>query len=155
MSVKINSSSSGSGTKAVLTGAQRRWVVRALARWNSPQEVARMVLKEFGVTITRQSVQQYDPTTDSGKGLAPALKKLFFSTREDFVQNIEQLPLSHRAVRLDRLEREYQAAVDAQNPKLVVRILDTAGKEMKPLDYVPDDPDAEDPDADSADEQDD
>lgn len=135
---------------AALTQPQRRYIVRALARFNSPTEVCRMVKTEYGLDIYRQLAARHDPTTEAGQTLGEGLKKLFYSTREQFVEQLEQQPLAHRAMRLDQLKKLYDAALDAGNPKLAVRILSEADKMMRPLEYEPldADPDAE------ADEQD-
>lgn len=127
--------------KTQLTGAQRRFVVMALAHWNSPSETARMLEKEHGVTLARQSIAKYDPTCMAGRCLSTELKKLFHKERERFVKNIEQQPLAHRSVRLEQLKKIYDEARDAGNAKLAIKVLSEAGKEMKPLDYVDDDED--------------
>jgi hypothetical protein len=122
-----------------LTGPQRRFVVRALAHWNTPTETARMLEAEHGKTMSRQSIAKYDPTCHAGHSLSPDLKKLFHAERERFVKTIEEQPLAHRSVRLEQLKKIYDEARDAGNAKLAIKALSEAGKEMKPLDYVADD----------------
>jgi hypothetical protein len=50
----------GPGDK--LTDAQQTAVVQRLAMYDSPQQVADWVKEEFGIDMTRQAVQYYDPT---------------------------------------------------------------------------------------------
>jgi hypothetical protein len=123
---------------ALLSGEQRRFIIRALAKWNSPSEVARMVLDEFGITITRQLAQTYDPTRAAGVKLAPELKKYFREQREYFVKHLEEQPFAHRSIRLDELKKIYDEARDAGDRKSAIKALDSAGKEMKIMDYAPD-----------------
>jgi hypothetical protein len=125
-----------------LTMVQKRFVVRALARWNGPTQTAKMLEQEYGLVLDRQSISKYDPTTDCGSGLSPVLRKLFFTTREQFVKHHEQEPMSHLSVRLHRWEQLYQEARDNGQPKLAARVLSDADKSMKTMDYSPeDDPD--------------
>jgi hypothetical protein len=127
----------------VLNAQQRRFIVMALAKFNSPSEVVRMVKTEYDIDTYRQLIQRHDPTTEAGQSLGKGLKKLFFTTREQFVEQLEQQPLAHRSTRLHRLEKEYQEARDAANHKLAVRILGEAEKMMRPMEYEPLDPDAD------------
>jgi hypothetical protein len=141
MAIKIEKTDS----KTSLTMVQKRFVVRALAKWNGPTQTARMLQQEFGVVLDRQGIAKYDPTTDTGSGLSPVLRKLFFQTREQFVKHHEQEPMSHLSVRLHRWEQLYQQALENGAPKLAARILADADKSMKTMDYVPDDDDADQP----------
>ncbi len=48
---------------------QRLLVVQCLARFMTPSEVETLVREDFGVSITRQSIEGYDPTKVAGQGL--------------------------------------------------------------------------------------
>jgi hypothetical protein len=127
----------GNGKPAtLLSGEQRIYVVRALAHWNSPSEVARMLLAEYGITVTRQCVQTYDPTSAAGASLSTELRKYFYDQRKRFVNGVQRQPLAQRSVRLEQLKKIYDEARDAGNAKLAIKALSEAGKEMKPLNRV-------------------
>ena len=52
------------GGPGKLTTAQQEYVVERLAAFDNPGAVVRSVREKFGITLTRQAVEQYDPTRD-------------------------------------------------------------------------------------------
>jgi hypothetical protein len=50
------------GGPGKLTTAQQEYIVERLAGFDNPGTVMRSVREKFGIAITRQSVEQYDPT---------------------------------------------------------------------------------------------
>lgn len=118
--------------------------MRALACFDTPSEVVRQVREQFNVQITRASAQRYDPTRAAGETLSEELRILFFDTREHFVEELEKLPLAHRATRLRRLEFLYDRASESGNLKAALGALALAAKEMAPFTYA-DDGDGTDP----------
>ncbi len=52
------------GGPGKLTTAQQEYVVERLAAFDNPGTVAHGVREKFGITLTRQAVEQYDPTRD-------------------------------------------------------------------------------------------
>lgn len=109
--------------------------MRALACFDTPSEVVRQVREQFNVQITRASAQRYDPTRAAGETLSEELRTLFFDTREHFVEELEKLPLAHRATRLRRLESLYDRASESGNLKAALGALALAAKEMQPFEY--------------------
>jgi hypothetical protein len=115
---------------AVPNQQQRRFIVMALAKFNSPSEVVRMVKTEYGLDTYRQYIQSHDPTTEAGQSLSVALRKLFYDTRKQFIED-EAQPFSHKSVKLDRIDKLYQQALDAGNAKMVARAIGLAIAETK------------------------
>ena len=52
------------GGPGKLTTAQQEYVVERLAAFDHPATVVRSVRAKFGIALTRQAVEQYDPTRD-------------------------------------------------------------------------------------------
>ena len=52
------------GGPGKLTTAQQEYVVERLAAFDNPGAVVRSVREKFGIALTRQAVEQYDPTRD-------------------------------------------------------------------------------------------
>lgn len=117
----------GKGDK--LSGAAQTFVVQSLAMWDPPSVVVAAVRKEYGVTITRQSVEVYDPTKRAGAKLAERWKKLFHETRESFVQDTAKIAISHRAVRLRTIQRVAEKAETMGNLSLALQATEQAAKE--------------------------
>lgn len=113
----------------------KRHIVRALACFDTPSEVVRQVREQFNMQITRATAQRYDPTKAAGETLSEELRILFFDTREHFVEELEKLPLAHRATRLRRLESVYDEARDKSDRKSALAALALAAREMEPFEY--------------------
>ncbi len=113
---------------ATLTVTIKRYIVRALACFETPSDVAKTVKEEFGLEITRMQVHKYDPTKVMGQGLAKELKALFFSTRKDFEENVEAIPIAKQSVRLQAMNKIYQA--NPKNPMLQLQVMEQAAKEL-------------------------
>lgn len=99
--------------------------------FDTPQQVADYVREEFGVTITRQSIQHYDPTV----GEKPAEKwcQIFDTTRLKFLETTAEIPISNKSVRLRRLERMALAAEGMRNYALAAALHEQAAKEVGEL----------------------
>lgn len=63
----------------------KTFIVQALACFDSPSVVVKAVKDEFGATITRQSVEGYDPNKRAGRDLARKWRLLFEETRKTFL----------------------------------------------------------------------
>ncbi|NPT33450.1 DUF2280 domain-containing protein [Paraburkholderia xenovorans] len=113
----------------------KRFVTMCLARYDSPTEVAQRVRDEFNLVVGRSTVARYDPTRAAGAELCEELRTLFRQTREAFADELEKLPLAHRATRLRRLESVYDEARTKGDRKSALAALALAAKEMQPFEY--------------------
>jgi hypothetical protein len=107
------------------------FIVMWLACFKSPSEVAALVKEEFGVTMSRQAVEVYDPTKRAGRSLSEELKKLFEETRAAYIADVQAVPLAHQRYRLDVLQRllDRELLKDAPNKGLVLDIQERGAKE--------------------------
>ena len=112
---------------ATLSNEVRAFIVQGLAKFQTPQEVAIDVKNIYGVEVTRQHVESHDPTKAAGLNLAKKYKDLFFEYREQFKADISSIPIANLAVRLSRLENEYQKS---KNPKHKLEVLEQASTEV-------------------------
>jgi hypothetical protein len=90
----------------------KEFIVKGLACFDPPSQVAEAVKATFGVEVSRQQVYVYDP----GNAQPPAerWRALHAATRERFLSDIAQVSVAHKVVRLRMLERYAQRA-EAQN----------------------------------------
>ena len=90
-------------TRHKLTEAQKDYVIRRLAAYDTPTEIQRDLREKFGVEITRQAVETYDPTRrpDCGKQSAD----VFFGARGALLEREPEAPLSLRKDEIRRRER--------------------------------------------------
>lgn len=116
--------------QAKLTREQQTFAVQALACFDSPSVVAASLRKEFGVVITPQTIEGYDPTKKAGAKLADRWKALFEETRKAFLGDTAAIAISHRAVRLRALQRMSDKAETQGNMVLAASLLEQAAKEV-------------------------
>lgn len=64
-----------------------------------------MVREQFNQEITRQLVEQYDPTRVAGRRLTKGLREHFYKAREAFRRDIDAIPISSMAFRPVQLEK--------------------------------------------------
>lgn len=108
----------------------KTFVVQALACWDTPSEVAKAVKDEFDLVVSRQAIQAYDPTKRAGAELSAEFRTLFEATRAAFLNSTAMIGISHRAVRLHRLQRLADRAEAMGNLALASDLLQQAAKEM-------------------------
>jgi hypothetical protein len=114
---------------AKLTDAHKRFIVQALACWDSPQEVADAVKVEFGLDAHRSQVAQYDPTKAAGQKLAKKWVDLFEATRKRFREEVAEIPIADQAFRLRALGKIYERHLSRGNVVGAAAVLEQAAKE--------------------------
>lgn len=116
--------------KGTLKDEVKTFIVQSLACFDTPSVVVDAVRKEFGATITRQSVEGYDPTKKAGSNLAEKWRMLFEETRKTFLEDTASIAISHRAVRLRALQRMADKAETQGNMVLASSLLKQAAEEV-------------------------
>ncbi|WP_457586152.1 DUF2280 domain-containing protein [Ensifer canadensis] len=116
--------------KGTLKDEVKTFIVQSLACFDTPSVVVDAVRKEFGATITRQSVEGYDPTKKAGSNLAEKWRALFEETRKTFLEDTATIAISHRAVRLRALQRMAEKAENSGNMVLASSLLKQAAEEV-------------------------
>lgn len=113
-----------------LTQEQRTYVVQALACFDPPGVVAKAVKEEFGVVVSLQAIEAYDPHKRAGRNLAPKWRAVFEETRKTFLEDTSKIGVSHRAVRLRAIQRMAEKAETQGNMVLAASLLEQAAKEV-------------------------
>lgn len=107
----------------------KTFIVQQLACFDTPSTVVEAVKNEFGVTVSRQTVESHDPTKHAGRKLAQRWVDLFNSTRERFKAETAEIPIANRAVRLRALNRMVNQAEKMKNLGLAAQLIEQAAKE--------------------------
>jgi hypothetical protein len=113
-----------------LTNEQQAFVVQALACFDSPKTAADTLKKEFGVVITPQTCEAYDPTKRAGKKLSKKWRALFEATRKAFIDDASSIGWAHRSTRLRLIQRVGEKAENMGNLTLALQAAEQAAKEM-------------------------
>lgn len=105
------------------------FIIQHLACFDTPSEVVIAVKEEFGIELNRSHVALYDPTNHSGRELGVKLKNFFYQKREEFLRNIDLIPISHQSFRLRELEKMYRRAIQKRNDVLAKDVIEQSAKE--------------------------
>lgn len=115
---------------AALKPEVKAYIVQSVACYDAPSVVVESVLKDYGVKITRQQVEQHDPTKVSSKGLAKKWVDLFHATRARFQNEIADIPIANKAYRLRVLDRMATRAEGMKNLAMTAQLMEQAAKEV-------------------------
>ena len=113
-----------------LNPEQQTYVVQALACFDPPGVIVAALKKDFGVSITIQAVEVYDPNKRAGRNLSKRWRAIFEETRKTFLEDTAAIGISHRAVRLRALQRMADKAEGQGNMVLASSLLEQAAKEV-------------------------
>ncbi|MCX2691907.1 DUF2280 domain-containing protein [Pseudomonas sp. DCB_CB] len=115
---------------AALRDEVKAFVVQALACFDTPSQVVASVKAEFGLEVSRQQCEAYDPTKYVGRNLNAKWKTLFEDTRRRFREETAEIPIANRAFRLRALGRMAEKAENMKNMALTAQLLEQAAKEV-------------------------
>ena len=115
---------------AALDDDVKAFIVRALACFDTPETVAKAVKAEFGLDVTRQQCEAYDPNKAIAAKLGEKWRVLFEETRKSFLEDTSRIGIAHRAVRLKRLERMADKAENMGAIGLAASLMEQAAKEV-------------------------
>jgi hypothetical protein len=113
---------------ATLRDTERKEIVQRLACFETPTAVAEWASEEYEKDITPNQVHHYDPTRCDET--AEKWTELFQETRKAFLNDLDTIPLSHRAVRLRELTTLYERAKEDEQLQEAARMLKQAAKEV-------------------------
>ncbi len=119
------------GRKADMKDRHRAFLVMEFACYATPTEAATALLDEFGITISRQRAQHYDPEHGPVDGIAKKWVDLFRVCRDAFLEDTKKhLPYTHQSVRLRDLSRAATEFKDKKNYMGMARMLEQIAKEV-------------------------
>lgn len=113
-----------------LGGEHKLVVVRCLARFMTPSEVAELLNEEYGYELSRQAVEKYDPTKVAGEGLGEELKQAFYEARKEFLEDVSNIDVASKSFRLVGLSKLYRNAVERGKDVIAAQHLEQAAKEV-------------------------
>lgn len=113
-----------------MTDEVKAFVVQSLASFDTPTQVVEAVKAEYGLTLTPQNVETYDPTKYAGRKLGEKWKVYFEQARKAFVDDSSGIPIAHRSTRLRALQRMAATAERKGNFPLAAQLHKQAAEEM-------------------------
>jgi len=113
-----------------LKDEQKCYIVQALARFVSPSEVAAGVKQEYGIEVSMQALQVYDPTTVAGRRLGEKYSQLFKETRTKYLADTSSIGIAQQAFRLNKLHEMAMNALSRKNYQQAAQFMEQAAKEV-------------------------
>lgn len=113
-----------------ITDEVKTFIIQQVAAFDTPSQVVEAVKAEFGLTVTAQNVQNYDPTKYAGRKLAKRWRVLFEKSRKAFQEDISTIPIANKGVRIRALNRMAQKAETMRNFALAAQMHKQAAEEM-------------------------
>ena len=107
----------------------KEYIVTQLAGFSAPFEIQEQVKEIFGVDVTKQHIQYYNPHSYTGKTLISKYLELFNVRREIFLNQVQDIPIANVAVRLKRLENSWIQLIAKKNYIAANAVLEQAAKE--------------------------
>jgi len=114
-------------TKSMLTDEVKAFIVRGLARYETPTRVAASVNVQFGIAIDRRQVYAYDPA--GSRPPAQRWIELHAATRAKFLGAMAEIGIAQKVVRLRMLDRFANRADENDQMERAARFLAQAAKE--------------------------
>lgn len=110
----------------VLEAKVKTFIVQRLACFCAPSEVVDQVKEEFGLTLLRQHVRNYNPEQVK---VAAKWVALHAHTRAQFIAETTRIGIANQAYRLQRLQRIAERAGKSGNLAIEAQVLEQAAKE--------------------------
>lgn len=105
------------------------FIVERLACFEAPEDIIEAVKESFGLTVTKQALQAYNPATVNGQTLSAALRKVFDDTRKRYLEDTSDIPIAQKAYRLRRLQKLADKAESRGNAVLAASLYEQAARE--------------------------
>ncbi len=109
-----------------LTDEIKTFIVKGLACYDTPSQVAEAVRVNFDIVVSRQQVHEYDPAC--ARPPAQRWRDLHAATRAALLRETAEIGIAHRAVRLLRLDR-LASRCERNSVRTALKCLEMAAKE--------------------------
>lgn len=117
--------------KTKLQDSHRTYIVKRLACYDGPAEVAADLKQLYGIELSPQGVEAYDPNKYAGRNMAEKWVDLFETTRKAFLEHIEDhVPEANKAVRVRQLALAARAFRHRGNYVAMADMLEKIAKEL-------------------------
>lgn len=114
-----------------LKDEHRAFVVCRLAMYDTPKEAAQALKEEYGIEISPQACEFYDPTKRAGKDLSQRWREMFEQARKDFLDNVEKyVPEANKTVRIQQLAHSARTLRARGNHVAAADMLERIAKEL-------------------------
>lgn len=103
------------------------FIVKALACYDTPSEVAEAVKEHYGLELDRRNVHHYHP--EHSRDLAKKWRDVFYAARKKFLEQEAEAAIAHQPFRLRQLDKIYHDLIRSKNKIGALQALEQAAKE--------------------------
>jgi hypothetical protein len=129
------------GFAYALTPDVRRAITKLNAQYVPVTDIPEKIAAQFGVTISRTVAYRYHPDSSQGVDMDSELLDYFYQCRREFAEELEAVPGSIRAVRVQRLDTVYHMAMKAGDLKAAIAANVALRQEMEKFEVFDDEDD--------------
>jgi hypothetical protein len=115
--------------KSRMTNEQVAFIVERLSMFDSVSDVQKAVRERFGLQLTLQNVEHYDPTKAAGKEVARRWAEFFWEKRKRFLDGTDAVGLAHLPARLRAQTRCFEQALRMGNVGEASAIIERVAKD--------------------------
>jgi len=112
-----------------LNHEQKDFIVRSFARFEGCPEVCRSFLDKYGIELPAARAHKYNCAGPHFVG-AKKWRQVFDAERKHFLENVQDIGIANKTVRIKRLEALCALAITRKNVKLAAELMEQAAKEM-------------------------
>jgi hypothetical protein len=105
----------------------KAFIIKGLACYDTPSQVVEAVNINFGITVSRQQVNRYNP--DNPQPPSQRWRDLHAATRQAYLREVAEQGVAQKAVRLGMLDRMAHHAMRNHRVTLAAAFLEQAAKE--------------------------
>jgi hypothetical protein len=102
-------------------------IIKALARDYMPMEIVTLIQREFGISISRQTVEHYDPR--KSWQVARPWEHYFIQELQAYNQELDNIAMESRAWRQTQRSKLLTTCKERGDIAMQLRVLDSAMKE--------------------------
>jgi len=108
----------------------KQFIVINNACGSSPSQVAKAVKEVFGLDVSAQAVERYDPTKTAGQSLSLPLKTLFREMQREFQTMVVKAGVADQSWRIAKLHLIAQHCFDQGNYQRTMEAMEQAAKDL-------------------------
>lgn len=116
---------------AALPPDVKLFAVQAFACYETPLEVRKQIKERWGLEVSTNQLQAYNPATVTGQRLSQKLKDVFTDTRQRFLKDTADIPIAQQSYRLRMMQRLFDRVAQSERPNVAMAqaLLEQAAKE--------------------------
>ena len=116
-----------------LSKNQKAYIVVRIACYDSLGAIKKSLKEDFGIEITTQSLERYNPTCAAGRACSEQWATLFYETRRKLVEGRADIGVAHKMVRIRWLDQMVHRKMTDGKTREARALLKQAAEELNQM----------------------